>query len=338
MELQDYVRILGRRIRLVILIILLGMAAGFVISRLEKPTYQASTKILVSKDATDQNSQFAAMSNQQLIDAYVQLLSSSSVVDEASRRLNFVINLKDSGTVQQVQSTNVIKITMNDRDPQRAAAIANTLVQVLIDQNTQASTEESIKKSMTEVEKQISTLQAQFDQIADQNVQGQLTKLNGQITAVQDQISKLSAEIGPLDSPYSNGVQRGQLAEKQAQVAQLQSQLAQYQQVRINLEYFGKPTLSSSNTGGDVRLQLLQSTLDNYQKIYLDLLSNLQSVQLSQLRHDPTIEQIEKATPPIAALRPQPVMYTLLGGIIGLVLAIGIAFSREYSANNKGRS
>jgi capsular polysaccharide biosynthesis protein len=93
------------------------------------------------------------MTNQQLIDAYVQLLSSSSVVDEASRRLNYEINLKDLGSVLQVRSTNVIEIKMDDSDPQRAAAIPNMLVQVLIDKNTQASgyasTEENIKKSIT---------------------------------------------------------------------------------------------------------------------------------------------------------------------------------------------
>jgi capsular exopolysaccharide synthesis family protein len=335
MELKDYLRILMRWIWLLLICVLVGTFSGYGASRLEKPTYQASTKILVSKDLSDQNSQFAAMSTQQLIDAYVQLLSSSSVVDEASQRLNYEINLKDLGSVLQVRSTNVIEITMEDTDPQRAAAIVNMLVEVLIDQNTQASgyttTEANIKQNITEVESQISTLQNQFNQLSDEKLQGQLKQVNDQITSLQDQISKLSTEIGPLTTLNRlTAEQSSQLAEKQAQLVQLQSLIAQYQQIRLNLEFVGKPVLNSTDQSGDVRLQLLQSTLDQYQKIYLDLLNNLQAVQLAHLRSVPTIDQIEKATPPAKPVRPQPRMYTILGGIVGMVLSVGMIFIVEY--------
>src|SRR3990172_85494 len=302
MELKNYLQILIRWIWLLLLCTLLGTGSGYVASRLAQPTYQASTKILISKDLSDQNSQFAAMNNQQLIDAYVQLLTSTSVIDEVSRRINLEINLKELGSVQQVQSTNVIEITMDDSDPKRAAAIANMLVQVLIDKNNQASgyasTEENIKKSITQVKDQIATLQTEFNQISDEKLQSQLKQVNDQITTLQDQISKLSTEIGPLVSlGFPTAEQSSQLAEKQAQLAQLQSTLTQYQQIRINLEYFGKPALSSSDLGDDLHLQLIQSTLDHYQTIYFNLLDNLQTVQIAHLRNTPTIEQIEKATP-----------------------------------------
>ena len=335
MELKDYMQILIRWIWFLILCTLLGTGSGYVASRLAKPTYQVSTKILISKDLSDQNSRFAAMNNQQLIDAYVQLLTTTSVIDEASRRLNFEINLKELGSVQQVQSTNVIEIKMRDDDPQRAAAIANMLVQVLIDKITQASdyasTEENIKQNISEVEDQIATLQIQFNQISDEKLQSQLKQVKDQIATLQDQISKLSKEIGPLASlGFPTAEQSSQLAEKQAQLAQLQSTLTQYQQIRINLEYFGKPALNLSDLGGDLRLQLIQSTLDHYQKIYLDLLDNLQTVQVAHLRNTPTIEQIEKATPPEQPIRPQRSIYTILGGVVGLVLAIGMIFIIEY--------
>ena len=92
MELKNYLQILIRWLWLLLLCTLLGIGSGYLGSRLQKPTYQASTKILISKDLSDQNSQFAAMNNQQLIDAYVQLLTSNSVIDEASRRINYKIH------------------------------------------------------------------------------------------------------------------------------------------------------------------------------------------------------------------------------------------------------
>ena len=335
MELKSYIKLLKRWVWLLLLCTILGAASGYMASQVLKPTYEASTKILVSKDLSDQNSQFAAMNTQQLIDTYVQLLTSASVVDEASRRLNYVIDLENIGSVQQVRSTPVIQITIEDGNPQRAAAIANMLVDVLIDQNTQASgytsTEENIKQSITQVESQISTLQTQFNQISDEKLQAQLKQVNDQITTLQDQVSKVSTEIGPLASLRTLTVeQSAQLAEKQAQLAQLQSLLTQYQQIRVNLEYFGKPTSNSSSLGDDLRLQLLQSTLDQYQKIYLDLLDNLQTVQLAKVRNTNTIDQIEKATPPKIPVRPRPSVYTILAGIVGLMFAMGMVFFIEY--------
>jgi len=338
MELKKYLQIMIRWTWLLLFCTFLGISSGYIASLLQKPTYQASTKILISKDLSDQNSQFAALNNQQLIDVYVQLLTSTSVIDEASRRLNYEINLKELGSVQQVLTTNVIKIVMEDSDPQRVAAIANLLVQVLIDQNTQASgyasTEENIKKKITQVEDQISTLQTQFIQISDEKLQSQLKQINDQITILQDEIVKLTSEIGPLASLKIISAEQSSLfAQKQTQLTQLQSLLAQYQQIRISLDLVGKPALNSSDTGGDFRLQQLQSTLERYQKIYLDLLDNLQAVQLAHLRNTPTIDQIEKAVPSARPVRPQPGIYIILGGIVGLVFAIGMIFIIEYFDN-----
>lgn len=335
MELKNYLQILKRWIWLLVLCTLLGIVGGYVVSRLVKPAYQATTKILISKDLSDQNSQFAAMTPQQLIDAYVQLLSSTSVVDEVSRRLNTAIDIQNIAQIQQVRTTPVIQIIVEDSDPQRAASIANMLVEVLIDQTTQASgyasTEASLKNRISQVQDQIATLQTQFNQISDETLQSQLKQVNDQLTSLQDQISQLSAEIGPLSSlKYPTTEQSSQLAEKQAQLVQLQSQFNQYQQIRVNLNYFGKPTSSSSSAGNDLRLQLLQSTIDHYQTIYLDLVDNLQTVQAAHLRSNPTISQIEKATSPLEPVRPRPLIYSLLAGVVGLLLAVGIVFISEY--------
>lgn len=334
MELKFYLQILLRWIRLLVICIFAGVVLGYTASRLGEPTYQASTKILISKDLSDQSSQFAAMNIQQIIDTNVQLLISKRVTDEASQRLNLKINLEEIGSVQQIRSTNVIKILIDDSNPQRAADIANTLVEVLIDQNTQANnhitTEENLTKNIVEIENQISILQAEINQITDKKIQGQLTQVNGQIAALEDEILKLTTEIGILSvSNFADPRQSSQVIEKQTQMAQLQSLLTQYQQIRINLEYAGKPIPNSSTPDGDLQLQLLQATLDRYQKNYLDLLDNLQAVKLAQIRNNPMIDQIEVAAPPANPIHPRPIIYTILGGILGLMLGIGIIFIYE---------
>ena len=336
MELKNYLQIIIRWFWLLVLCAILGTGSGYLASRLQQPTYQSSTKILISKDLSDLNSQFAAMTNQQIVDAYVQMLTSSSVIDEASRRLNYQINLAELGSVQQVRLTNVIQITMEDNDPQRAATIVNMLVEVLMDHNAQvsgyASTEANIAEKITQVEGQISALQTQFIQISDEKLQSQSKQINDQITTAQAGIGKLTSEIGPLTSLYRlNAEQSSLLAEKEALLGQLQSQLAQYQQIRTSLSLVGKPALNnSSDLAGDFRLQQLQLTLDRYQKTYLALLDDLQTVQLAHSRNATTIDQIEKAIPSAQPIRPQPVIYIILGAIVGLIFALGMIFINEY--------
>ena len=227
---------------------------------------------------------------------------------------------------------------MEDSDPKRVAAIVNMLVEVLIDHNTEISgydlTEENITKMIDQVESQISNLQSQYKQISDEKIQSQLKQINDQITYVQDEIEKLTAEISALDSQTSLNTisksQSSQLSEKQAQLAQFQSLLVQLQQIRINLEIVGNPALNSSDLGGDTRLQLVQSTLDHYQKTYLELLDNLQAVQLAKLRNLPTVDQIEKAVAPLQPVRPQLSINIILGCIVGLLFAVGMIFIFEY--------
>ena len=50
MEIKNYLQILIRWTWLLLFCMLLGIGGGYVISRLANPTYQATTKILVSKD------------------------------------------------------------------------------------------------------------------------------------------------------------------------------------------------------------------------------------------------------------------------------------------------
>lgn len=338
MELKSYIKVLQRWAWILVLGALLGALVGYGISRVMKPSYQATTKILLSKDPLDQTSQFATMTTQQFVGTYLELLTTTSVIDEASRRLNFPINVINAVQVQQVQTTPILQINTLDSDPQRAAAIGNTLVEVLIDQNEQATgyqqTEDNLKKRISQIEDQISTIQSQFNQLTNDELQSQLKQVDEQIATLEVEILNLKKEIAQIPPTGFFNIQKSvQLAEKQAQLDQLQPVLTQYQQIRTNLEFLGKPSLTSttpSNYAEGLKLQELQATLDLYQKIHLNLMNDLESVQLARLHNTPTIVQIEKAVPPIAPIQPLPFIYTILAATAGLILALGIAFISEY--------
>jgi capsular exopolysaccharide synthesis family protein len=317
---------------LLILGLLLAGAAGYQASRMQQPVYQASTRALVMRPPLEQSSDLTYYSDLQLVQTYIQLLTTQPVLDGASQRLGYEVR-KSQIVVKQNQDTQIIDLTVEDHHPQRAADIANVLVEVLTEQNEAlqtgryASTEESIRAQIAQVESQISRIQLDVDQITTKSFEEQLKEVETQIKPLQDEVSTLQQEIAALEPAWSQN-RKTQIAEKQARIDQIQPLLELYQQIYSNLVVLGKPVESGSNTSS--RLAQLQSTLDLYQNLYLNLLSSLETIRLARLQNTPNIVQIEPASVPKAPIRPRPLMNTALAAAVGLMLAAGIVFLIEY--------
>lgn len=67
----------------------------------------------------------------------------------------------------------------------------------------------------------------------------------------------------------------------------------------------------------------LQATLSLYQQLYLNLLNNLETVKLARAQSTPTVTRIEEATVPEHPIQPIPMLYTVLSGTVGLLIAAG---------------
>jgi len=336
MEIKHYLTIIQRWAWLLILGLLVFSAGGYLYSLYLEPVYQATTKVLVTRAPQSGTTDLSYLSDQQLTQTYVQLVTMRSVLSLAADRLGFGV---DSSQIraQSITGTQIIQISAEDNDPQRAALIANTLVTVLIEQNEKLqagryeSMEQSLQAQKTQIEAQISNLQSQIDQASVQTVEEQRKWIEEQIYALQTESTILQQEIARLTPPApatpTPDIQSS-LDEKKARLAQIQPVLALYQQSYTNLIVYGQPVEGSGNQ--DSRLSLLRTTQSLYQQIYLSILSNLESVRLARLQNTPNVVQIEPAIPNSKPVRPRPMSNTLIAGTIGLLLAAGIAFLIEY--------
>ena len=331
MELKGYFRIVKRWTWLLVLGLILGAAGGYFGSRYQAPVYQASTRALVMRPPLEQSSDLTYYSDLQLVQTYIQLLTTQPILDAASERLGYQVQ-KGQIKVKQNSDTQIIDVTVEDQHSERVAEIANVLVEVLSEQNESlqagryASTEDSIRAQITQVESQLNVIQRQVDQISTQSFQDQLQEVEAQIQPLETEVSALQQEIAAL--PTWKTENRIKIAEKQARIDQIQPVLRLYQQIYSNLIVLGKPVDSESNT--DSRLVQLQSTLDLYQQLYLNLLGSLETVRLARLQNTPNIVLIEPAVQPEAPIRPQTLMNTGLATVVGLMLAAGIVFLIEY--------
>ncbi len=331
MEIKLYLAMARKWAWLLVLGLVLGAAGGFIFSSTQTPTYQASTRILVMRAPQEKNSDYTYLTDQQLVQNYIQILTTSAVMDDASEKLGSSVSSRQV-KAQQITNTQAIQLTVEDESPQRAADIANILVQVLIGQNEvllagrYALTEESIQAQITQIEAQITQLGTEIESISAETVQEQQKQVEAQIAVMQLEVTQLKNDIEAL-TPARTTDQQFLLTEKEARLNQLEPVLSLYQQIYSDLIVLGKPVSSGDSTS---RLTQLESTMQLYQQIYINLLNNLETIRLARLQNTPNLVQIEPAAVPSEPVRPQPLKTTGLSAVVGLMLMGGIAFLIEY--------
>ncbi len=213
MELRQYFYLFRRWAWLVILGGILGAAGGYVYSLYQTPVYQTATRVMVSSSPNGMASNsYAVYGDQQLAQTYVQLLTTQPVLDGVAEALGYPVSARQI-TAQQVQSSPIIRITVEDPNPQKAADIANSLVQVLIDRNESlqsgqyAASEESLQVQITQVQDQITQYQTDLDNISSKSLSEQINLVKAQMEPLQAEVSQTPAGYRPADPGLEPGTQ-----------------------------------------------------------------------------------------------------------------------------------
>jgi len=334
MELKQYFYVFKRWLWLLIVGLILGLGVGYGISSYQTPVYQTSTLLLVSSSSNGQVSNpFTYYNDRQLAQTYVQIVTTQPVLDKAATYLGYEISSGQISVKQVEEGSPILRITVDDIDPQRAADIANQLVQVIFEQNETlqsgqyAASEESLQVQISQVEDQINRYQTDLDNLSTKSLGEQIALVQAQMEPLQAEVSQLQQDIALLN-PAWNQERKVKIAEMEARLDQLLPLLNLYQQIYTNLVVLGSPGELTSNE--DAVLRQMQSTLELYQQIYLNLINSRETLRLARLQNTPNVVQLEPAAVPSSPVRPQPLNNTLLAGAVGLIIAAGISFLIEY--------
>ncbi len=126
----------------ILLIILISVIAGIVYSYFfVVPKYKSSTKlVLVQSSSTVENNGNSAITqtdltlNSKLVSTYSVIMESDSLVRQVVQELDIEGisegNIKNNISVQSVKDTDVIEITVQNKNPNYAAQIANKIAEV----------------------------------------------------------------------------------------------------------------------------------------------------------------------------------------------------------------
>ncbi len=324
MELKEFVLLMWRNLLYIILGIVLGAIVGIVAIKIQVPVYEATTQVYVSRTRQQSNADMVALSDEQLLAINLQLAKSRLILDEVISQLGSKVS-PDNIAVSVIPNSLILQIKVSDNDPQRAATIANLLVQILIEKNETLvsgwyeTSENSITEQLALVQEQMADLQVQINQINDTVIQEQLVQVNQQIDQLKTEISTIEQDIASFpESPTPLEIM--ELTGKNAQLDQSYTVLTLYQQIQTNLTYIGKPVQNGLSLENP-QLVTLQSTLDLYEQVNIRLIESRENVHLARIQSRQNIMQIVPAIPPKNQIRPIPNLYVLLGSVVGLALA-----------------
>ena len=262
-ELRRYSAIVWRWAWLIALGAVLAAAAAYITSRLTSPVYAASATLLVNEAPNGKTADYSSiLTSERLAQTYSEMMTKRPILDEVISKLKLNVapdELAKRISVNLVRDTQLIELQVEDEDPQRAAAIANSVP--------------------TEFSAQNAELQA--NRYADSKA-----NLTTEMDALKAQIDQKQSEINALGTPTD--------ANTQNELSRLQSDLTQLRQ-------------SSAY-----------------------LLQSYEAIRLAEAQSTSNIVVVEPANVPDIPVRPRTFQNTVLGGIVGAMLALGIVFLIEY--------
>lgn len=204
---REYASLLWHWAWLLSLIAVLAGLVTYFLSIQMMPVYQATTMVMVNSGSSTASDTYSSVNlSQELTTTYSKIMTASPVLTEVSKRLGYNVPA-DLISVQPIQNTQLMMVTVKDTNPTRAALIANTLVSVFADQIAadQASRYADSKKSLED----------------------EMAKLDAQIQSTTKSISDLGNDS-------NNQVERAQLGTILSQYQNSRAYLMQsYQQIRL---------------------------------------------------------------------------------------------------------
>jgi capsular exopolysaccharide synthesis family protein len=310
--LKRYGLALWHRAWFVLLLMGLGVLAGFLYSKSQTPMYLSSMRVMVARPVQEQASDFTRlMSNQQIVTTYAQLGQTpyfNQKVMERAGAIGFV-------SVFAMPDAQFITLMAQSPSPSAVKPLLNAAVEVLADEiyaiqasrytQIEAGLTEQLQELAFEIEKNQSAIDARYVEL-----------VAAEKATLEEQIFSLEQELDALRQTDSPGSQ---------QISQLQTRIVAYRQAYVSLIQTNRVAASK-----DAEVTRLERTLALYQNLYNNQSVSRENVRLSRLQGTPGLVKVEEPFEPLAPFRPTTARNTLLAAVVGLGLGLAMVLLLEF--------
>lgn len=232
MEIKKYTTLLWHWAWLIVLGTIVAGGTAYIVNKNTTPVYRSSSRLLIDEapGSAAGNEYSQILLEQRLALTYVEILKTEPVIQETIDRLNLPFSsgqLSAKVSVSAPQDTQIIIISVEDTEPERAALIANTLGQVFTDQN---SDRESLRYADP-----IANWQDRVDETADeiQSLETQINELGAAETSeARASLSRLQTQLNGAQIRYTEAFNN--LNELQVEQAKESSNVLQIEPAKAN--------------------------------------------------------------------------------------------------------
>jgi polysaccharide biosynthesis transport protein len=275
-DLQRYWQVLVRRWKPAAAIVIATTAASAGLATLQKPTYNATGKLLIRSnrlsvltglggDASATTNNLGALSQLSQQSTPVRTEAENVLSRPVLEKTIEVLKLKDKQgkpvrvedlmlkvKVKEVSGADVLKVVYDDRDPRKAAAVVNQIMQQYMQLNVQSNQSEAVAarqfiaqelpKTASVVEQADVALRLfkERNQVTDLAGEEKLLaqglgNLEGEMTRVQTDLADVSSRYGNLNGKIGMSTQQAIAAGTLSQSTSVQQSLQQLQQLQSQL-------------------------------------------------------------------------------------------------------
>ena len=364
-NLFDYLIVLLKRKRLIMGITFGAAIITAIISLIMPPIYRAETKILPPQQGSSMATQFlsqlgsaaglvggavgGAVGIKTPNDLYIGLLKSRLVLDgvidrfklmelyKTKSRENARRGLADTLKARDDKKSGIITIGVEDKDPKRAADMANAFVEELKNMNKGLAVTEAGQRRLFFEEQLKDTKEALIK--AEDSMEGfqertGAIKIDEQAKAVIEGIANLRAQIAAKEvglkvmrtyaTPQNPDIQRAEeeLRGMREQLGRLETRSGGHNPDPL------MPTGRIPALGTEYIRKLREF---KYQEaLYEILLKQYEAARLDEARDAALIQVIEKAIPPEKRVKPKRKQMVMIATFSGLFFSVFAAFFMEY--------
>ncbi|MDM7266230.1 MAG: Wzz/FepE/Etk N-terminal domain-containing protein [Aquificaceae bacterium] len=347
-NLLDLFLVLLKQKRLIIAITLTTAIITAIVSFIIPPVYMAETTILprqIGSSATMEIlEQFRSFEAQKTLpNLYVGLIKSKKVLDRIIDRFNLVevYKVKSRTDVREILSNNVqtkvdqksglITISVYDRDPKRAADMANAFVEELKNLTRGLALTEASQRGLFFEEQlkeaKLALIKAEEEMKAFQEKIGAL-KVEEETRAVIERIANLKAEIAAKEVELK--VMRTYLTPNNPDLQKAEESLRAMKLELAKLE----PLMYTEKTPEIARDYLRKLVDFRFNEAFYELLlKHYQAARLDEARDAVVIQVTDKAIPPEKKAKPKRALMITIATLTAFMFSIFIAFIMEYINN-----
>ncbi|MFQ6008553.1 MAG: GumC family protein [Candidatus Zixiibacteriota bacterium] len=238
----------------------------------------------------------------------------------------------------KVTDEGLLMISVEDKDPQMAADLANTFVDELDRVNRQIASERVrqnrifIEERLTQVEKELEAARTEFENFQLKN---KAVDFNEQTRLAVEQAIKLKVMLAELEIELK--MREKDLAENNTELIELKrrrrhikDQLQKLEEGNPDSSFFSLPVADIPTLRG--QYEVLYSRVRVGESLYKILLEQLEQAKIQESENTPTISVLDRARPPEIKSRPKRLLIVSATFVLSLFLAVFWTILLEYLA------